>query len=48
MGRRLRRLKAIDFVPGHLLGGVSGALGLRRYLESAGHKFIVTSDKDGA
>ena len=40
--------KAIDFVPGHLLGSASGELGLRRYLEGAGHKFIVTSDKDGA
>ncbi len=39
--------KAIDFVPGHLLGSVTGALGLRKYLESAGHRFVVTSDKDG-
>jgi formate dehydrogenase len=38
----------IDFVPGKLLGSVSGELGLRRYLEDAGHTFIVTSDKDGA
>ncbi len=37
----------IDFVPGELLGSVSGALGLRKYLESLGHTFIVTSDKDG-
>jgi formate dehydrogenase len=39
--------KAIDFTPGDLLGSVSGELGLRRYLESAGHTFVVTSDKDG-
>jgi formate dehydrogenase len=39
---------AIDFVPGQLLGSVSGELGLRSYLTSAGHTFIVTSDKDGA
>ena len=39
--------RGIDFVPGHLLGSVSGGLGLRRYLETGGHKFIVTSDKDG-
>jgi len=39
--------KAIDFTPGHLLGSVSGELGLRKYLEGAGHTLIVTSDKDG-
>jgi formate dehydrogenase len=37
----------IDFSPGQLLGSVSGELGLRGYLESQGHKLIVTSDKDG-
>tara|TARA_B100001057_G_scaffold372560_1_gene376786 strand:- start:161 stop:1360 length:1200 start_codon:yes stop_codon:yes gene_type:complete len=37
-----------DFAPGELLGCVSGELGLRRFLEDAGHTFIVTSDKDGA
>jgi lactate dehydrogenase-like 2-hydroxyacid dehydrogenase len=30
-----------------LLGSVSGELGLRKYLESNGHTFVVTSDKDG-
>ncbi len=40
--------KALDFKPGELLGCVSGALGLRPYLESSGHEFIVTSDKEGA
>ena len=39
--------KGIDFVPGQLLGCVSGALGLRKYLESAGHQLVVTADKDG-
>ncbi len=39
--------KGIDFKPGELLGCVSGALGLRKYLESQGHELIVTSDKDG-
>ena len=38
---------AIDFTPGELLGCVSGELGLRNFLESAGHTFVVTSDKDG-
>ena len=37
----------IDFVPGELLGSVSGELGLRRFLEDRGHRLIVTSDKDG-
>ena len=37
----------IDFTPGELLGCVSGELGLRPFLESAGHTFVVTSDKDG-
>ncbi|MFZ2241612.1 MAG: NAD-dependent formate dehydrogenase [Gordonia amarae] len=39
--------EAIDFIPGQLLGCVSGELGLRRYLEAAGHELVVTSDKDG-
>ncbi|HUG48534.1 MAG TPA: NAD-dependent formate dehydrogenase [Candidatus Limnocylindria bacterium] len=39
--------KAIDFTPGELLGSVSGELGLRRFLEEAGHTLTVTSDKDG-
>jgi formate dehydrogenase len=39
--------KAIDFTPGELLGCVSGELGLRAYLEGAGHTLVVTSDKDG-
>jgi formate dehydrogenase len=39
--------QAIDFKPGKLLGSVSGELGLRKFLESRGHKLVVTSDKDG-
>jgi formate dehydrogenase len=38
----------IDFNPGELLGCVSGALGLRKFFEEAGHELVVTSDKDGA
>jgi formate dehydrogenase len=38
---------AIDFKPGQLLGSVSGELGLRKFLEDAGHTLVVTSDKDG-
>ena len=39
---------AIDFKPGELLGSVSGELGLRKFLEEAGHELVVTADKDGA
>ena len=39
--------KAIDFKPGELLGCVSGELGLRKFLEDAGHTLVVTSSKDG-
>jgi len=38
---------SVDFKPGALLGSVTGALGLRKYLEAAGHEFVVTSDKEG-
>jgi formate dehydrogenase len=37
----------LGFKPGELVGSVSGALGLRSYLEKLGHELIVTSDKDG-
>ena len=37
----------VDFEPGELLGSVSGMLGLRKFLEGAGHKLVVTTDKDG-
>ena len=40
--------KAIDFKPGELLGCVSGELGLRKFLEDAGHTLVVTSSKDGS
>ena len=39
--------EAIDFTPGELLGSVSGELGLRSFLEAAGHELVVTADKDG-
>ena len=39
--------KKIDFKPGELLGSVSGELGLRKFLEDAGHTLVVTSSKDG-
>jgi len=46
-GMALPTPKHIDFKPGHLLGSVSGELGLRKFLEGQGHTLIVTSDKDG-
>ncbi|GAA3660367.1 NAD-dependent formate dehydrogenase [Nonomuraea antimicrobica] len=46
-GQTLPTPSAVDFTPGHLLGSVSGELGLRRFLESRGHTLVVTSDKDG-
>jgi formate dehydrogenase len=36
--------KAMDFKPGHLLGSVSGELGLRKFLQNQGHTFVVTCD----
>jgi formate dehydrogenase len=39
--------EGIDFTPGELLGSVSGELGLRKFLEEGGHRFVVTADKDG-
>ena len=46
-GQTLPTPKAIDFIPGQLLGSVSGELGLRKFIESLGHQYVVTSDKDG-
>ncbi len=47
-GQTLPTPEAIDFVPGELLGSVSGELRLRKFLEGLGHTLVVTSDKDGA
>ena len=46
-GMTLPTPKGRDFTPGDLLGCVSGELGLRKFLEDAGHTLVVTSDKDG-
>jgi hypothetical protein len=46
-GQTLPTPKKTDFVPGHLLGSVSGELGLRKFIESQGYELIVTADKDG-
>lgn len=46
-GMALPTPEHIDFIPGQLLGSVTGELGLRKFLEDQGHTLIVTSDKDG-
>jgi formate dehydrogenase len=46
-GQTLPTPKALDFTPGQLLGSVSGALGLKKFLADLGHTLVVTSDKDG-
>ena len=46
-GMSLPSPKGRDFVPGQLLGCVSGELGLRNFLEKNGHELIVTNSKDG-
>ena len=46
-GQTVPSPSAIDFTPGDLVGCVSGALGLRKFLEDGGHQLVVTSDKDG-
>jgi formate dehydrogenase len=45
-GQSLPTPQAVDFTAGTLLGSVSGELGLRTFLEGAGHTLVVTSDKD--
>lgn len=47
-GQTMPSPNGVDFQPGALLGSVSGELGLRKFLEGRGHKYVVTSDKDGA
>ncbi len=46
-GQSLPTPKGLGFKPGELVGSVSGGLGLREFLEGQGHRFVVTSDKDG-
>jgi len=36
-----------DFTPGHMLGCLSGGLGLRKWAEANGHQLVITADKDG-
>ena len=46
-GRTMPSPTAIDFTPGELLGDVTGALGLRKFLAARGHSLTVLSDQDG-
>ena len=46
-GQTMPSPSGIDFLPGELLGCVSGELGLRKFLEANGHELVVTADKDG-
>ena len=46
-GQSLPTPKGLGFTPGELVGSVSGGLGLREFLEGQGHRFVVTSDKNG-
>jgi hypothetical protein len=39
---------ALGFTPGDLVGCVSGELGLRGFLEAAGHTLVMTDDVEGA
>jgi hypothetical protein len=44
-GQSMPNPSAIDFTPGHMLGSVTGELGLRSFLEERGHTLVVTADK---
>lgn len=46
-GQTLPSPQSIDFTPGHLLGSVSGGLGLVDWLQSLGHDVVVTDSKEG-
>ena len=45
--RRPPRRARLTSSLGNYLGSVSGELGLRKFLEKAGHTLVVTSSKDG-
>ena len=47
-GATLPSPKDLGFTPGDLVGCVSGNLGLKDWLESAGHTVVITDDKEGA
>jgi formate dehydrogenase len=45
-GRTTPSPTAIDFTPGELVGNVTGALGLRKFLAARGHSMIILSGQD--
>jgi formate dehydrogenase len=47
-GQNIPSPTAIDFTPGELLGDVTGALGLRKFLATRGHSLTVLSDQDAS
>jgi formate dehydrogenase len=47
-GQTIPSPTAIDFIPGELLGDVTGALGLRKFLAARGHSLTVLSDQDAS
>jgi formate dehydrogenase len=47
-GQTIPSPAAIDFRPGELLGDVTGALGLRKFLATRGHSLTVLSDQDAS
>ena len=47
-GQTMPSPTTIDFRPGELLGDVTGALGLRRFLAGRGHSLTVLSDQDAS
>jgi formate dehydrogenase len=47
-GQTIPSPTAIDFRPGELLGDVTGALGLRKFLAARGHSLTVLSDQDAS
>ena len=46
-GQTLPSPASVDFTAGHLLGSVSGGLGLERFITERGGRFVVTADKEG-
>ena len=41
-GQSLPTPEGLGFTPGHVLGSVSGGLGLREFLADRGHRFVET------
>jgi formate dehydrogenase len=47
-GQTIPSPTAIDFRPGELLGDVTGALGLRKFLTARGHSLTTLPDRDAS